>query len=805
MITRNLLLLILTVTPVAPVAAEISASAGDVRGRIEDAATRRPVAGASVKLLRGANAAASQTSDREGEFVFADVREGVYAVEVEAPDHLKAVQSGVRVVLNKVVSLDFILARAESVLEEVVVSAQSPGDDPLATPSTVMLDREEIRRSPGAFGDVFRALDILPGVVATGEFSNFTVRGNGPRDNLITIDGIPFDKVTHFDQGLGEQEDIAGGGRYSIFAPNLIGSVRFSPGGWRASEGGKLGSLLELEVAAANKVSSTVAAQLDFGGFETSYEGPSYVADNTSVLFSARTFDFSTILDATGENDTGVPKLSDFVLKSVTELNTEHRFELLAIRATEDYYRSVKHALQSENFEDVSLINARQDSNLLGLTWRWSPGAVAQIRNTIYFSNSKKTSSQGESFPDLAGPDPTAENTPVRPDILRLAEEQREIGWRGDFSTVLKSGGIVSLGARVSNIDLEFDRRLAGDWVRYVYDSSDDRPNPAQQFLVLTPAGVNSTLDAKTTQYAVYADYSHPIGAFTLIPGVRYERAGFSEESLVSPRFSAIWQIDQRTRAWLNGGLYYQAPQYLDLAADPANAHLKNERSTQAVVGVSRYLTDDLRMTAEGYYQKLSKLIVFNDRTTGVGLNTGKGKTYGMDFMVSKRMSNGWSASATYSYAHARHDDQLGEGEYPSDWDRPHSFGLLAAWDMSDRWSLSAKWRFASGRPSDAFVIHNDVLAGSTLPYLLRYSRETTLRNTERLPAFHSLTLRADYHRRFGPVNMIAFLDFVNVYGRRNTNSYEWDERRGVNVSDGLDDSLPFLGVKLEYSWTPRK
>ena len=273
----------------------------------------------------------------------------------------------------------------------------------------------------------------------------------------------------------------------------------------------------------------------------------------------------------------------------------------------------------------------------------------------------------------------------------------------------------------------------------------------------------------------------------------------------MSPRFSAIWQIDQRTRAWLNGGLYYQAPQYLDLAADPANAHLKNERSTQAVVGVSRYLTDDLRMTAEGYYQKLSKLIVFNDRTTGVGLNTGKGKTYGMDFMVSKRMSNGWSASATYSYAHARHDDQLGEGEYPSDWDRPHSFGLLAAWDMSDRWSLSAKWRFASGRPSDAFVIHNDVLAGSTPPYLLRYSRENTLRNTERLPAFHSLTLRADYHRRFGPVNMIAFLDFVNVYGRRNTNSYEWDERRGVNVSDGLDDSLPFLGVKLEYSWTPRK
>jgi hypothetical protein len=96
------------------------------------------------------------------------------------------------------------------------------------------------------------------------------------------------------------------------------------------------------------------------------------------------------------------------------------------------------------------------------------------------------------------------------------------------------------------------------------------------------------------------------------------------------------------------------------------------------------------------------------------------------------------------------------------------------------------------------------VLAGSSLPYSLRYSRESTLRNAERLPAFHSLTVRADYHRRFGPVNMIAFLDFVNAYGRKNTNAYEWDERRGVNVSDGVDETLPFLGVKFEYSWTAR-
>lgn len=108
-----------------------------------------------------------------------------------------------------------------------------------------------------------------------------------------------FDKVRHFDESLGDMEDIDGGGRYSIFAPNIIGSASFSPGGWGAAEGGKNGSLLELE--------------------------------NTSLLLSARQFDFSNLLEAIDENDVGTPRLSDFIVKSVTDLNADHRLEMLAI------------------------------------------------------------------------------------------------------------------------------------------------------------------------------------------------------------------------------------------------------------------------------------------------------------------------------------------------------------------------------------------------------------------------------------------------------------------------------------------
>lgn len=781
--------------------AQTSTATGGIQGRVSEAITARPIADAEIQLLRGAVVQKSTRSDAGGAYVFTEVPEGVYRLTILHPGYLPAVQPEVRVVLRRISAVDLVLVRGrEETLAEVVVSARALNADPDLAPNTVQLDREEIRRIPGSGGDIFRALDVLPGVVATGEFSNFSVRGNGPRDNLITVDGIPFDKVVHFDESLGEQEEIDGGGRYSIFAPNVIGAARFSPGGWRASEGGKNGSLLELELAKPNEFSSTVGARIDIVGLEVDYEGPSYVADNTSVLLSARSFDFSNLFEAIDEPDIGDAQLADVILKSVTQWNDEHRFELLGIHSTEETRRTVENALQSPDYEDLGLQSAEQDSSLLGLTWGWSPRDFLRVRNALFYRSSETRDVAGEAYPDLAGDDPTPENTPVREEIVDLREEETEIGWRGDINVVTPSGGILTAGTLVSRVDLEFERRLVDDWIRYVYDANDFREDPAQRYIVLTPAEFDSRLSASATRLAAYADYTWNIGDYSITPGVRYDQDGFSDESMVSPRLMLNWRPDAATHVWIGGGVYYQAPRYLDLAADALNIGLQHERSNQIVAGVSRYLASDLRFSAEAYHQQLDDLIVMDDRTTGVARNVGEGAGSGIDLLLSKRMTDTWSASATYSYSRARRDDNLGEGEYDADWDRPHAFGVVAAWQPNDRWSFAAKWRYASGRPTDAYVIHTDVLADAGGP--LRYSKEIVDTNSERMPAYHSLTLRADYRRRFGPVSLIAFLDVINVYGRQNGNSFEWDERRGVNIMEGLDEPLPIIGVKFEYSWT---
>jgi hypothetical protein len=62
------------------------------------------------------------------------------------------------------------------------------------------------------------------------------------------------------------------------------------------------------------------------------------------------------------------------------------------------------------------------------------------------------------------------------------------------------------------------------------------------------------------------------------------------------------------------------------------------------------------------------------------------------------------------------------------------------------------------------------------------------------------LNVRADYRRRWRGVDMVAFVDVVKVYGRAIVDEAEWDERRGVDVVDGLE-VFPTLGLKFEYIW----
>ena len=498
-----------------------------------------------------------------------------------------------------------------------------------------------------------------------------------------------------------------------------------------------------------------------------------------------------------GANDIGSPSVEDVIVKTTTDVNPRHRLSLLGILSPERFTRNIDNVLSSPNFDDTLLADSEQDSGLFGATWQWLTSERSYVTNQFFYRRSEKRSTQGESFPELVGGAlPRADEVPTRQDILTVAEAEEEIGWRGDVTYVPRPGDSLAIGARVTRVALDFDTRLDGDWTRYVYDQNDFRSDPAQKFIVLQPMFVSTSFRDSAVRAAVYGDYSRQLGArLTVTPGLRWDYDGFSGESLVSPRVNAAVTLSPLTKVNVAAGVFYQHPLFLQLASNPLNAVLRNERSRQLLVGVTRTIASDIRFSAEAYYQSLDRLVVRPDRTTGLAANTGTGHSTGVDLILAKRLVDRWYGQVTYSFQRSRRDDELGDGLYPSDFNRPNIFNALLAYEFSDSWSVGGKWRYATGRPTDDFIVHEDVLGD---PSLLRFAKELTANNVRRLPDFHTLNLRVDYRRRVGSVRVITFVDVFNVYGHTNVNSLRWQERTGENVESGLQ-AFPTFGVKLEY------
>lgn len=775
--------------------ATANADTGNIRVAIANE-EGRPLPAVSIVAESRSGDRRNVSTDDLGEASIDGLEAGLYRISASLKGYISVVEPNLRVVRDKTIPFRLQMRTADESMDEVLVVAKAVRTDAFGAVSSSFLNREDLRTAVGSGADVLRALDGLPGLFSTGEFASFTVRGRGPRDNLILVDGFPYDKVVHFDQSLGEQEDINGGGRFSIFPPTLIEGAEFSPGGWSAAYGGRNGSLLKLDVARGNP-SPSASLRIDLAGFEAIYDGPSGFHDDTSLIFTARRFDFGQFFETIDEEDIGSPVLTDVILKTHTQLNARNELEFLLLFTPETYERDVDNVLASEDLQERELVDTEQDTGLFGVTWSRLVGDDGRWENRLYFRDSDKTSREGEAFPDSEPMILPPEDVPVREEIITLDENETEFGWRSDFSNSNRWGEF-SAGLRVAELDLDFATTLADDWIRYQYDSGDFRPDPDQRYIVLTPANTNAAFSRSELQYAAYVEQVFAVGQWDLRTGLRYDYDRFSDDSYLSPRLSANYRFSPATRLSMTAGTFYQSPRFLDRAADPTNFNLANEKTNHVSLGVNRRIGKNWDVLVEAYYQQLRDLVTEPDAVTGLATNNGEGTSYGLDVVVNRRFAEEWSANAVYSYNAATLDDNDGSGEYDAPFNHEHLFSIGAKWEISERWLVGFRWKYATGRPRDDFIIHEDVLADIGGP--LRFSEESISSGTLRWEDYHQLNIRADYRRPLGPVDFIAFLDVLNVYGSPPSDEREFNSATGELTEDD-EGATPLIGIRFEKTW----
>ena len=226
---------IFLLSPAGPLAAQD----GTVQGRVRDD-EGTAVYRAAVMLLRGETPVVVVDTDELGLFRILEVTPGPYTVRVQG---LGYAESSEEIVVGRTetVELDLRLQRSAIRLEGISAEAERSRArarfDQVGGVTVRELSRAEVRMVPGlAEPDPVRALEVLPGVVSTSDFSaSFHVRGGSHDQNLILLDGMPIFPPFHL------------GGVFSVFNPDMIDRVELHSGGFPAEHGGRVSSVLQIE------------------------------------------------------------------------------------------------------------------------------------------------------------------------------------------------------------------------------------------------------------------------------------------------------------------------------------------------------------------------------------------------------------------------------------------------------------------------------------------------------------------------------------------------------------------------------
>jgi hypothetical protein len=736
---------------------------GVIKGKVINIATKQPVSFATVVVI-GTTKGANTLED--GSFTIEGLEPNTYQVRVSAVGYTTITKSDVVVTNNKPAEITFDLQETTLQLKDVTITSDYFYTPPTDLNSTTTLSYEELRRSPGGFEDVIRALSILPGVAqASAGRNDLIVRGGAPSENLYILDGIKIPNINHF----GAQG--ATGGPLSFVNLDFVKESVFSTGGFASLYGDKLSSVLKIDLRDGRSDKIGGKATISASQFGFNLEGP--LSESSNFIFSARRSYLDFIFKAAGFGF--VPEYYDVLSKFDFNLSTKHKLSVMFIGA----FDNVKffNDTEDQKYKNSSILGSDQVQYGTGITFTnlMDKGYYKVILSRNYVSYDSR---QSDSLLN-----------PIFRNVSTEAENRLRIEFFHQFSkkTELTSG-------------------LQGEYITTNYDVK--LPKFKTTFGETLPID-SVKLTKNFYKYGFFTNVTHRFTAGLLFnAGFRLDDfSGISDGLRLSPRFSIEYKFNPETGVSFSTGVYYQTPSYIWLIGDNRNTDLKPLRVDQYVVSLEHRVSEDAILKLEGFYKDYKNYPASLTRpyivmsNTGGGydgtdnnfesfgfeplVSSGFGTAKGLEFSAQKKLSTMplyGILSLTYSEIENTAVDGIARrGSFNQKW----LFNLSGGYRFNESWEASFKFRYSSGAPYTPF---NSDGTQTVANY-----------NTGKLPDAHSLDFRVDKKWFFENFTLITYIDIQNIYNRSNTFAVRWDRRLKKEDFGSSIGILPSIGVSLEF------
>lgn len=743
-------------------------TAGTVQGVVVDAETEVPLVGATLILMPDE---IGTTTDLDGRYKFSNVAAGSYTLRVSYIGFKTRFIPDVIVRPGRATQSNVSLQPAIFEGEEIVVSAGYFDEVDQEPTSMTTYSAEEIRRAAGAGGDISRIISSLPSLAKVNDQQNsLVVRGGNPMENAFYVDNIEIPNINHFPtQG-------SSGGPIGLINVDLIEDVEFSAGGFSAAYGNRLSSMMRLGLREGNREKTEAQFDFNFAGVGVVAEG-GLSKGKGSWLFSARRSYLDFLVNTVFKDEAGaaLPVYSDYQLKVVYDVGKRSRFSLLNVSGIDKSEIKLDDAIkEGENYFG----NWENTEQTTGVNWRYLWKNAGVSHTSLSFSSSSYDISTAR----------------VATERVFYANGSKENHLR------LRNTNFFQLSDK-TEIDFGADLDVAFSKFNHFYEGEID---PLGQPV----AGLDVEDKPESARMGVYTSLQwQPAWRYTINAGVRLDHFTFTGHTDFSPRLSLSYQVTPRTTLNLATGKYAQHLPMVLLSQDKSYSDLKNPEVWQWVAGVKHSLSDDTRLTVEGYYKSYKNFPV-NPAQPGLFiidqlfyqqdgylnhdalLDSGRAKAKGIEVTVQKKLADklyGLVSGALFSTQYRALDGKWRDRVF----DNRYLFAVEGGYKPGGKNEFSIKWIYAGGRPYTPFDQSASQAAN-------RGIFDATKINAERMPAYHSLNLRYDRRFYFKRTSMIAFLSIWNVYGRRNTAAFTWDEVN--NRQDVIEQwsTLPIFGLEIE-------
>ena len=671
--------------------------------------------------------------------------------------------------------------------------------------SVVQVPIRQIKNAPVLMGevDVLKTLQLLPGVQSGAEgMSGLYVRGGSPDQNLLLLDGAPVYNASHLF------------GFFSVFNANAIKNVQLTKAGFPARYGGRLSSVLEVDMKDGNMKTFEGEGSVGLIASQLTLQGP-LRKDRTSFIVSARrTYIDLLIRPFLPSDEKGGYHFYDLNAKLNHIFSPESRVFLNVYGGDDRFWSDVEDEDSGNNYREKDTIAANFGWGNITSTLRWNYLFSNQLFGNLTAIYSRYQLSTAVDHRSTTTLDGDREIDTLR---LRYRSGIRDWGLKLDFDYIPNPAHYI---------------RFGGSSTLHTYSpgAAQIKVNPADG------APEDTTLAAQVTDALEYSLYGEDEVLLTdrLKANVGLHTSGF----LVNDEFYTSLQPRVSTRYllpsdWAVKASYALMRQYIHLLSNstvglptdlwlPATERVRPQWSRQFGVGLARQFKDQYEFSLEGYYKTMTNLIEYREGASflvGFGesedwqdqVEIGRGWSYGAELFVQKKRgrTTGW-IGYTLSWSKRRFD-RLNQGRaFPYRYDRRHDFALVLTHRLTPSTNFSLTWVYGTGNaatlPVARYYGYRETSVGGReiwLPHILPY--ETQIygdRNSYRMAAFH----RLDLGFNFGAKHGFGF-GVYNAYNRKNPYFIYFDDDYDPNTTDikrrakqvSLFPLLPWLNYRFKF------